>query len=402
MTARSSIASRKTDVPPNFMLKWQSHGPRGAKGNAHRPLTACRACRTAKTRCDGKRNCRRCTARGLVCSFERSDVVVGSATPSPWSQASSTLHNAQSEHFPSRKFIAAGEGTDSNFSSTSNFQIPAFEHMAHEAETREPVDNVSLPVLNNVQITAEAEEYSVDLADLDQLPSPGDWDFFFQSLPSTTNQSQEPRWTSEANSTANPTHATVPAETASAPPTPAAVTCDVSRMHSTPKCPCRDKLSALLPQVNEALQQNRLDKVFEITHDVMRAGKGIIDCTSCEMRCVDLICMMTIFRQTDRCFEFIAKADVDDSIIMSYGGFDLPVCDPQLRAMLVANLVHYSLTVVDEVGTTGHKMLEELNPPNELAKTNIAYLDSVIRDFKATIARVVKSNSGTTMESLNS
>jgi hypothetical protein len=87
---------------------------------------------------------------------------------------------------------------------------------------------------------------------------------------------------------------------------------------------------------------------------------------------------------------------------MSYGGFDLPVRDPQLRAMLVANLIHYSLTVVDEVGATGHKMLEELDPPNDLAKTNIAYLDSVIRDFKATIARVVKSNTGTTLEYLNS
>ena len=133
----------------------------------------------------------------------------------------------------------------------------------------------------------------------------------------------------------------------------------------------------------------------------MRAGKGILDCTSCEMRCVDLICMMSIFRQTDRCFDFIAQADSGSSITMNYGGFDLPVCDPQLRAMLVVNLVHYTLTVVDEIGNMGHKMLEELNPPNELARTNIAYLDSVIGDFKASIARVIKSKGGTAFNSVS-
>lgn len=191
------------------------------------------------------------------------------------------------------------------------------------------------------------------------------------------------------------------ANAAPPPRTAAVVTCDPSGMYSSSKCPCRNGLTVLLPQVSDALREEKLDRVFKVTRDVMQAGQDIVDCTSCEIGCTDLICMMTIFRQTDSCFNFIAKADVDSSIIMDYGGFDLPVQSPQLRAMLVLNLVHHTFTILDAIGTKGHTMLEALNPPNDLATTNIAYLDTVIKDFRGLLTNVVESTSGTALDSQN-
>ena len=69
---RSARASRKGEIPGNFMLKWQSSS---TKPLVRRPMTACQSCRTAKVKCDGQRECDNCTNRGIVCIYRHTSAI---------------------------------------------------------------------------------------------------------------------------------------------------------------------------------------------------------------------------------------------------------------------------------------------------------------------------------------
>jgi len=121
---------------------------------------------------------------------------------------------------------------------------------------------------------------------------------------------------------------------------------------------------------------------------VLRGCRDVVECTACRISCTDLICTMSVFQHTDTCFKYIANADVDGAITMSFGGCEVPVNDPKLRAMLVMNLIQEATTVLDAISTKGQTMLRSLCPPGPLAQANIGYLDTVIHDFRAVLRLV--------------
>lgn len=97
---------------------------------------------------------------------------------------------------------------------------------------------------------------------------------------------------------------------------------------------------------------------------------------------------MAVIQQTDTCFEYIAKADLDSAITVNFGGHDIPINDPKLRAMLVNNLIQQATMVLDAISAKGQSMLRSLCPPTALAQGNIGYLETVIRDFRSLLRRV--------------
>jgi hypothetical protein len=63
---RKARGSRKSNIPHDFILKWQSSGP---KPLVRRPITACQACRIARVKCDNQPQCERCLSRNIVCRY---------------------------------------------------------------------------------------------------------------------------------------------------------------------------------------------------------------------------------------------------------------------------------------------------------------------------------------------
>lgn len=161
-----------------------------------------------------------------------------------------------------------------------------------------------------------------------------------------------------------------------------------SQLFSSPKCRCRERLAVRIPQVNSAIQEKQLDQVVKVTQKVMDSCQDIVNCTGCQIGCTDLIGIMAVIQQTDTCFEYIAKADLDSAITVNFGGHDIPINDPKLRAMLVINLIQQATMVLDAISAKGQSMLRALCPPTALAQGNIGYLETVIRDFRSVLRRV--------------
>ncbi|KAF1817238.1 hypothetical protein P152DRAFT_12438 [Eremomyces bilateralis CBS 781.70] len=175
-------------------------------------------------------------------------------------------------------------------------------------------------------------------------------------------------------------------------PSPISRLSSSSTLFSSSKCRCREDLAVLLPEVSDAMQgkQPQLDKIYKMTQKVIQGCQDIVDCTGCQIGCTDLICMVAIFQRTDACFEYIANADQDSSIPMSFGGLDVPINDPKLRAMLVMNLIQQATMVLDAVSIKGQDMLRALGAPSALAQTNIDYLETVIRDFREVLRKAAE------------
>lgn len=67
MPPAAGSSPKRRQIPGTSVLQWQSsetHTPR-------RPMTACKACRLAKAKCNGQQNCERCRSRGLRCTYSR-------------------------------------------------------------------------------------------------------------------------------------------------------------------------------------------------------------------------------------------------------------------------------------------------------------------------------------------
>ena len=64
-----ATTSRKGAIPRDFISNWQCSGIRSAKQVARRPKTACISCRTTRVKCNGRRDCERCTNRGIACRY---------------------------------------------------------------------------------------------------------------------------------------------------------------------------------------------------------------------------------------------------------------------------------------------------------------------------------------------
>ncbi|KAL5120857.1 hypothetical protein ACEQ8H_001338 [Pleosporales sp. CAS-2024a] len=248
---RKSRSSRTGDIPDNLISKWQSAGP---KPLVRRPMTACQACRAAKVRCDNKRQCNRCVARGLVCTY--------------------TNINTQPDTPPPSHPSSAVDGPS-----------PPATHA-------QPVDRTGLHALD-----APMDAIALD-EPFDMMP---DW------MPDAAHQALDdfvwPR-------TDGPLSAASPAPTATGRPPPALgyedqnLTAATSLFHpdfanamttsSTdfsqsnllfhlPKCQCRESLVTLVPKVTSAMQAKQLDQVFKGMQRVVQGFQGIVCCTDCHI-----------------------------------------------------------------------------------------------------------------------
>lgn len=161
-----------------------------------------------------------------------------------------------------------------------------------------------------------------------------------------------------------------------------------SQLFSSPDCACRGGLAVLVPRLKGAVQDKHLDEVVKVTREVLKGCQDIIDCTGCRITCTDLICMMSVFQQTDMCFDYISRAELDGSMKLTFGGCEIHIDDPNLRAMLVMDLVQQANMVLDTISTKGQTMLRALGSPSLLARANIGYLETVIGDFRKLLRSV--------------
>jgi hypothetical protein len=154
---------------------------------------------------------------------------------------------------------------------------------------------------------------------------------------------------------------------------------------SLPDCQCRGNLATMLPRVNKAMQEKQSDAVFRGTQQVVDGFQNLINCTHCKMACTDLICIMAIFQQTDIFFEYIATSNADGAINMSFGGYEIPINDPKLRAVLVLSLIHQAISVLDAISSKGRQMLESLCTPSPLAQANVGHIDKATEESKSVL-----------------
>lgn len=179
MSSGSGSLSRKIRIPPNYISKWQGHEPRGSKGHVRRPMIACRACRTAKAKCNGKWECERCVNRGLVCSHARTDAAVRSSTKPPSSLPSLAPTDERAELSESQQLLVTQSspshfnidsvadllhhGRTVNSTGASTLETSALESKAHNAGVEWPTDPAPPRQPDVFQTMTEEGEYNVDL-----------------------------------------------------------------------------------------------------------------------------------------------------------------------------------------------------------------------------------------------
>jgi hypothetical protein len=123
---RKAHGSRKGDVPNNFILKWQSSGP---KPLVRRPMTACQPCRTAKVKCDGQPQCDRCNTRDLVCKYTNSSVPdIPPSNPSSSTNAASPIGPTQTPSEETTINLEPANDTNRLSAATTGYD-DAFESM---------------------------------------------------------------------------------------------------------------------------------------------------------------------------------------------------------------------------------------------------------------------------------
>lgn len=152
-----------------------------------------------------------------------------------------------------------------------------------------------------------------------------------------------------------------------------------------------------IPLVSNAMQEEpepRLDRVFQVTEDVIRGCQDMIDCASCQVSCTDLICILAVFQQTSTCFEYIARVDpVAGAFKVSVGKYKISIAnDVNLRRMLVMDLVQSANTILD----SSSSLIRNMFPSQPallccLSRTNLDYLQQVIKNLKAFLQSIAES-----------
>ncbi|KAF2823434.1 hypothetical protein CC86DRAFT_67563 [Ophiobolus disseminans] len=356
-TPRKPRGSRKGEIPHNFILKWQSSGP---KPLVRRPMTACQACRTGKVKCDNQPQCDRCTSRNIICRYTN----IGALDTPPQTEPSSTTDIASpiaaTQTTPEEIAIDLDMTNASNcLSMDAAAYDEAFDDMAGWTPNadQQALNDFAWPPMN----TDLNVEYFSNAADtIHHIPtcSPKDQNLTAAAplLPTTLGS----------------VITMAPTNGLSQP----------SQLLSLPKCQCRESLVTLNRRVTAAMQEKQLDNVFKGMQRVVEGFQDIVHCSACDITCVDLVCIMAVFQQTSRGFEYLVKADMVSVINMTFGGCEVAIHDPKLRAMLVTSLIHQATDVLDAIKAKGQHMLGKLCTPSAMAHANIRHLETVIGEFR--------------------
>ncbi|KAK8072898.1 hypothetical protein PG996_006246, partial [Apiospora saccharicola] len=388
----------------------------------NRPITACENCRTAKVRCNGQQDCQRCTARVLVCTY---------LTSGPASDRRSSARTVNDAH---------------RVPSSSDASPPSSLSLSSMPETGPAMDQQT-PSLSNIgagTITTTAAppypdgaRYSpgTDLAakaSADWAGAPGshginhfDWggildptgqtfgslaQFFpldLNNLPpmidtSTSHNQQSNSQDSNYNSLYsskkdNNSGSSQDASPASVSPPSMGPQQTISQ-DDQQQAP-RANLMLCVPKITSALQEKRLDEIFKVTGEVTKHCQDIVDCSTYEVRCSDLLLIMSVLQETRPCFDRIAKSNLSTNgspspspsvVKLSFGGYEVASSSASFRALLVMDLVRRAGALVTAISTKGQSMIDELPEPCALARANIAYLEATISHFRSMLSCVTR------------
>lgn len=153
----------------------------------------------------------------------------------------------------------------------------------------------------------------------------------------------------------------------------------------TDSCLCRAGVVLLVPRIRDALAEQKADRVFKVTEDMIKGCQKIMQCPVSEVKCTDLICILSVLRHTDGCFELVARADLEDGSGMALGNHETSAFGRTgLRDIRVADLVRQACALLDSINASREKMsvnFEAYCRPN-LARINLDYIRSVVEDFR--------------------
>ncbi|ETS84284.1 hypothetical protein PFICI_02309 [Pestalotiopsis fici W106-1] len=374
-----SHVSRNNGIPANLILNWHSSPLHLVKPLVRRPKTACERCRTAKVKCpgDGERECGRCTSRGLSCRYAQSAPSPSPAHSRPRPVAHRTLQEDAQMDFRTADPAAFFGGGDSG----------VFQQMLDSSGDWSTMNDICPPDSDLDQHMDWAA------ADPSLKWSPGDRDLIGGLL----NTSLTPP--STLPNTANHTPTSEEQQSLSRLGLyPFVTSTNASELTGqnllvSQSCQCRSGLSMIIPSARAALQERRLDVVCEVTGDLVRSCQDIVDCRKCDINCTDLICIMSIFQEADVCFDYIANADIDGPITVSLGSYQTVVDEldaKHWRRMLVMQLVRRGNDLLNSISAKSQDMLRHLNPGCRLGRTNVDYLEAVIRNSKDNFQRIIR------------
>lgn len=150
--------------------------------------------------------------------------------------------------------------------------------------------------------------------------------------------------------------------------------------------------------IKDALEKQQTDLVFKVTGDVIKSCQNIMECAVCEVKCTDLICIMSVLQHTDACFDYVAKANLGSGIKVTVGNYEASAFDKsRFRQLIVTDLVMQTHVLLDSISTTRQKMSVKFSAScrPSLARVNLDYLKAVVEDFESVLGSVMKLLDGT-------
>ncbi|KAE8386524.1 hypothetical protein BDV23DRAFT_163177 [Aspergillus alliaceus] len=132
--------------------------------------------------------------------------------------------------------------------------------------------------------------------------------------------------------------------------------------------------------------------MFKVTGDVIKSCQESTRC-GCYVGPVDIVCIMTVFKQTAVCFDFIAKSGFDGTVKVGIGNYCFSRTDEaSLKRILVLGLVKQADELLDSVSVLVHNMLVAQSEPGGvkvmnrsptcLNQLNLDYVQEAIASFK--------------------
>lgn len=305
---------RPSGIPNHFVVNWWKPEARGGAKPplVRRPMTACENCRTAKVRYNGRQDCQRCTTRGLVCTY-----LAASPVPDRRPPPRQTVDSAHS--VPTSSSAPPPPSV-----SSMHVTRPA---LAQPSPSSAGIDAIAIsttaapPYLDGVGCRPGADLATMASADPAGIPCNHSVDQF--------------EWGGALNPNVSVTRPTA--------------------------CPPGQPL-ALRAQDYERASGEAVGRYLQGDGDVTKHCQEIVDCTTYQVRCSDLLLIMSVLQETRPCFDHIAKSkslslsaaateagDENESpslIKLSFGGYEVASSSASFRALLVMDLVRWAGALV--------------------------------------------------------
>lgn len=125
---------------------------------------------------------------------------------------------------------------------------------------------------------------------------------------------------------------------------------------------------------------------------MIQSCQDMIDCTSCQLSCSDLMCLLVVFQHTDACFTHILKVDLTHATTVSIGGYEVSIInDIRPRQMLVIDLGRQANTLLDSITAVEETLAASPCAANRLNEVNSEFLKNVKDAFRANLQAVTDS-----------